>query len=348
MPSWQTSTSSGCSTIASGRASPWSAPAAATCGRSAAHGKLLIVDDDAAVIGSLALSARALDGRRELAVVTRDRRAGGRTGHLLARLSGPAPSRGGRAAPRRQPGGGVVRCILGRAAATAWRLQLWRPRTSRRRRRKRCALATRCDSRRPRALDTDVRRADASRDDDVDVDLARRRVGVTGRVTSHVEFEVEREIDDGGRWRDVFVNVRANREIQVPRRTLQGAVQPRTAHRRRRPRLHRPLARGRSAGARTQCGRRAARPHRGRAVSATTWRLRTRRHAQRPRGLGRPTEPDAGDARVPSDRARDARRRVGHEPRDRRRRRPSPSSPRAAPRCAAGSPPTTSSSRQCS
>jgi phosphate-selective porin len=63
-------------------------------------------------------------------------------------------------------------------------------------------------------LDTDLR-ADASRDDDVDVDLARRRVGVTGRVTSHVEFEVEREIGDGGRWRDTFVNLRANREFQV-------------------------------------------------------------------------------------------------------------------------------------
>jgi phosphatidylserine/phosphatidylglycerophosphate/cardiolipin synthase-like enzyme len=38
------------------------------------HGKLLIVDGHTAVIGSLALSARALDGRRELAVVTRDPR----------------------------------------------------------------------------------------------------------------------------------------------------------------------------------------------------------------------------------------------------------------------------------
>ena len=38
------------------------------------HGKLLIVDGGAAVLGSLALSARALDGRRELAVVVRDPR----------------------------------------------------------------------------------------------------------------------------------------------------------------------------------------------------------------------------------------------------------------------------------
>lgn len=38
------------------------------------HGKLLIVDADAAVIGSFALSAGALERRRELAVITRDAR----------------------------------------------------------------------------------------------------------------------------------------------------------------------------------------------------------------------------------------------------------------------------------
>lgn len=38
------------------------------------HGKLLVVDDAVAVIGSLSLSARALDRRRELAVVIRDPR----------------------------------------------------------------------------------------------------------------------------------------------------------------------------------------------------------------------------------------------------------------------------------
>jgi cardiolipin synthase len=45
------------------------------------HGKLLIVDDAVAVIGSLALSARALERRRELAIVTRDSR-------LVAHLDG--------------------------------------------------------------------------------------------------------------------------------------------------------------------------------------------------------------------------------------------------------------------
>jgi len=39
-----------------------------------AHGKLLLIDDRAAVIGSLALSPASLDRRRELAVVVRDPR----------------------------------------------------------------------------------------------------------------------------------------------------------------------------------------------------------------------------------------------------------------------------------
>ena len=38
------------------------------------HGKLVVVDDAVAVIGSFALSARALDHRRELAIVTREPR----------------------------------------------------------------------------------------------------------------------------------------------------------------------------------------------------------------------------------------------------------------------------------
>jgi phosphatidylserine/phosphatidylglycerophosphate/cardiolipin synthase-like enzyme len=39
------------------------------------HGKLLLIDRDAAVIGSLALSNRGLERRRELAIVTRDPRS---------------------------------------------------------------------------------------------------------------------------------------------------------------------------------------------------------------------------------------------------------------------------------
>jgi len=50
---------------------------------------------------------------------------------------------------------------------------------------------------------------------EMDFDVARRRVGVTGTLTSHLEFEVERELEDGGDWRDVFVNVRTVRAAQV-------------------------------------------------------------------------------------------------------------------------------------
>jgi phosphate-selective porin len=62
-------------------------------------------------------------------------------------------------------------------------------------------------------LDVDFRAAEMD-DSDVDVDLARRRVGVSGRVTRHVDFEVEREVDGTGRWRDVFADVRATRAMQ--------------------------------------------------------------------------------------------------------------------------------------
>jgi phosphate-selective porin OprO and OprP len=46
-------------------------------------------------------------------------------------------------------------------------------------------------------------------------DLARRRIGVKGMVSPYVEFEVEREIGVDRPWRDVFVNVRPRRAIQL-------------------------------------------------------------------------------------------------------------------------------------
>ena len=56
--------------------------------------------------------------------------------------------------------------------------------------------------------------APAPATDDVDFDVARRRIGLVGRVTRHVQFEVERELDQS-EWRDVFVNVRTVRAAQV-------------------------------------------------------------------------------------------------------------------------------------
>ena len=50
---------------------------------------------------------------------------------------------------------------------------------------------------------------------DMDFDVARRRIGVTGSLTSHLEFEVERELEGDGEWRDVFVNLRTVRAAQV-------------------------------------------------------------------------------------------------------------------------------------
>jgi phosphate-selective porin len=64
-------------------------------------------------------------------------------------------------------------------------------------------------------LHADVRTTDADGESEADLDLARRRVGVKGKIASRVEFEVERELDSNSQWRDVFVDVRASRALQV-------------------------------------------------------------------------------------------------------------------------------------
>jgi phosphatidylserine/phosphatidylglycerophosphate/cardiolipin synthase-like enzyme len=51
------------------------------------HGKLLIVDDRVAVLGSIALAPRHLDRRRELAIVVRNRRAVSELGSYFDRLA---------------------------------------------------------------------------------------------------------------------------------------------------------------------------------------------------------------------------------------------------------------------
>jgi phosphate-selective porin len=51
--------------------------------------------------------------------------------------------------------------------------------------------------------------------DDMDFDVARRRLGVAGTLTRHLEFEIEREFEDDGGWRDAFVNLRTWRAVQV-------------------------------------------------------------------------------------------------------------------------------------
>jgi len=60
------------------------------------HGKLLIVDDRVAVVGSLALSALSLDFRREVAIVVRDRACVARLVEVFERLERAPAGRAGR------------------------------------------------------------------------------------------------------------------------------------------------------------------------------------------------------------------------------------------------------------
>jgi phosphate-selective porin OprO/OprP len=62
-------------------------------------------------------------------------------------------------------------------------------------------------------VQADVRRA-ASDDKDTDIDIARRRVGVEGRVAKVLAFEVDYELSDR-EWRDLFVDYRPMKPLQV-------------------------------------------------------------------------------------------------------------------------------------
>jgi phosphate-selective porin OprO/OprP len=46
-------------------------------------------------------------------------------------------------------------------------------------------------------------------------DFRIRRGGVNGELGDHVEFQIERDLNEDGRWRDVFVNWRTFRQVQV-------------------------------------------------------------------------------------------------------------------------------------
>jgi phosphatidylserine/phosphatidylglycerophosphate/cardiolipin synthase-like enzyme len=59
-------------------------------GRLRSHGKMLLVDDRVAVIGSLALAALSLDFRREVAIVVEDPAAVAEVGQFFDRLSAPS------------------------------------------------------------------------------------------------------------------------------------------------------------------------------------------------------------------------------------------------------------------
>jgi phosphate-selective porin len=51
--------------------------------------------------------------------------------------------------------------------------------------------------------------------DDRSIDVARRRIGIEGRVADALEFQIERDLVDLDPWRDVFVNVRQFEFVQV-------------------------------------------------------------------------------------------------------------------------------------
>jgi cardiolipin synthase A/B len=67
------------------------------------HGKLMLLDESTAVIGSLALSALCLDFRREVAVVVRDRQLVNRLNELFESLASRSP--GARASSALKEGG---------------------------------------------------------------------------------------------------------------------------------------------------------------------------------------------------------------------------------------------------
>lgn len=55
-------------------------------------------------------------------------------------------------------------------------------------------------------------------DPDIDEDLFDRRQirgGINGEIGNHIEFQLEHDLNDGGRWRDVFVRWRTFRQAEV-------------------------------------------------------------------------------------------------------------------------------------
>jgi phosphatidylserine/phosphatidylglycerophosphate/cardiolipin synthase-like enzyme len=65
------------------------------------HGKIILIDDRLAVVGSLALAAISLGFRREVAIMTEDREAVATVQQLFESLaSGPTPGRIGAGAAR--------------------------------------------------------------------------------------------------------------------------------------------------------------------------------------------------------------------------------------------------------
>ena len=64
-------------------------------------------------------------------------------------------------------------------------------------------------------LQGDLRTSAATMGDSGIGDTARRRIGIAGDLTRHVEFQIERELTSDDPWRDVYANYQPLRIVQV-------------------------------------------------------------------------------------------------------------------------------------
>lgn len=63
-------------------------------------------------------------------------------------------------------------------------------------------------------LQADGRRFDPEIDED-EFDFRVRRAGLRGEITNHLEFDIERDLESDGKWRDVWVNWRTFRQAEL-------------------------------------------------------------------------------------------------------------------------------------
>ena len=61
----------------------------------------------------------------------------------------------------------------------------------------------------------DVRRSEAPMaDEDPGLDIARRRVGIEGRIGQRFDYQVEYELGGAGEWKDVYLDYRRQRSLR--------------------------------------------------------------------------------------------------------------------------------------
>ena len=204
-----------------------------------AHGKLIVVDERTAVIGSMALSALTLGFRREVAVTIHHPNARSRAERVLSLTDPGRPTRAAQGVERismRIPvllalaAGSVL--LAGPAAAQStsdtptvaasaakeakqaaqkddgFRVKLT-PRPG-----LRVGDAFKVDLK--ALFQFDVRGFDPIPDNQPDDwNIPRRRVGIDGELFKVIEFQVEAQLDDPEPWRDVYVNYKPRTWLQL-------------------------------------------------------------------------------------------------------------------------------------